>query len=49
MQEIEEWGQYEDFVKSKQIVENIMVVNDAAERAVQLGSRIRQTVRYGSV
>ena len=35
----------EGFKQAKEIVDHIMVVNDTAERAVQLGSNLRDTVR----
>ena len=35
---IEEWPLYDEFTRAKSIVENLCVVNDAAERSVKLVS-----------
>ena len=49
LQEVGDWKEQTDFQQSKNVVDHIMVVNDVAERAVQLASNLRDTVKYGFV
>ena len=44
-QPISEWKEDEEYLNAKAQVESMLVVNDVAERAVQLGSKLRSSVK----